>query len=90
MKNFIAFINDYVKHCTVKTITLIKLCVMSFGVLLGLAVPGKHKKKVAVATTVLLLASYVPLVADCVSQYTKKQNRKPGERMERPHYIKLN
>ena len=51
--------------------------------------PREHKKKVAAGGVVLLLAAYIPLVADCVRRYSKKQNRKPSEKMERPRYIKL-
>ena len=79
MRNFIAFINDYIKNCDSRMMALVKLCLGVLGLLAGLTVPREHKKK----------AAYIPLVADCVRRYSKKQNRKPSEKMERPRYIKL-
>lgn len=89
MRNFIAFINDYIKNCDSRMMALVKLCLGVLGLLAGLAVPREHKKKVAAGGVVLLLAAYIPLVADCVRRYSKKKNRKPSEKMERPRYIKL-
>ena len=89
MRNFIAFINDYIKNCNSKMMALVKLCLGVLGLLAGLTVPKEYKKKVAVGGVILLLAAYIPLVADCVNRYSKKQNRKPSDKMERPRYIRL-
>lgn len=42
----------------------LKFCLGAIGVLLGLAVPGKHKKTAAIGALGVFLATYIPLMAD--------------------------
>ena len=45
----------------------IKFCLCAIGVLLGLAVAGKHKKCAAASAFGVFLAPYIPLMADFLS-----------------------
>ena len=84
MRNFIAFINDYIKNCDSRMMALVKLCLGVLGLLAGLTVPREHKKKVAAGGVVLLLAAYIPLVADCVRRYSKNRTENPVKRWSVP------
>lgn len=42
----------------------LKFCLCAIGVLLGLSVPGKHKKCAAAGAFGIFLATYLPLMAD--------------------------
>ena len=53
----------YLKDCTWKDISILKICLIALGVLLGIAVPARKKKATAWAASLVFLAAYVPLMA---------------------------
>lgn len=55
--------NRYLKDCTWKDISVLKVCLIALGVLLGIAVPARKKKASAWAASLVFLAAYVPLMA---------------------------
>ena len=52
----------YLKDCTWKDISILKICLIALGVLLGIAVPARKKKASAWAASLVFLAAYVPLM----------------------------
>lgn len=59
--------NHYIRARDWKMLACLKFCLCSIGVLLGLMVPGKHKKTAAAAAGTVFLVTYVPLMADVLS-----------------------
>lgn len=59
--------NHYVRARDWKMLAGLKFCLCSIGVLLGLMIPGKHKKTAASAAGTVFLATYIPLMADFLS-----------------------
>ena len=54
--------NRYLKDCTWKDISVLKVCLIALGILLGIAVPARKKKASAWAASLVFLAAYVPLM----------------------------
>lgn len=56
--------NHYIKHCTWKDLALIKLCLCASGIMLGLSISNKYKKKGLIYSSILFIATYIPLMAN--------------------------
>lgn len=62
MKKIIKIANEYTSQMNLVDISLLKLCLASMGVILGIATPKKYKKKVAAGASVLFAFTYAPLM----------------------------
>ena len=67
MKTLLRITDRYMKESDISTLAVIKFCLVSFGMLMGMQVPKKAKKPVQVACASIFVASYVPLMAKLVS-----------------------
>ena len=64
MKKLFSAADDYIAQMTWKDLGLVKLCLCSMGVLLGLATGKKARKWAALGAVVVFLATYIPLILD--------------------------
>ena len=64
MKRLFDCADRYIQSRDWKMLAGLKFCLCAIGVLLGLSVPGKHKKCAAVGAIGVFLATYIPLMAD--------------------------
>ena len=64
MKRFFDCADSYVQSRDWKMLALVKFCLCSIGVLLGLSVPEKHKKATGDFSLGVFLATYFSLMAD--------------------------
>ena len=64
MKRLFDCADRYIQSRDWTMLTGLKFCLCAIGVLLGLAVPGKHKKCAAVGAFGVFLVTYIPLMAD--------------------------
>ena len=64
MKHIFDCADRYIQSRDWKMLAGLKFCLCSIGVVLGLAVPEKHKKYAAAGAFGVFLASYLPLMAD--------------------------
>lgn len=64
MKRIFACADRYLQSRDWKMAAVLKFCLCSLGVLLGLLVPGKHKKTAAATAGAVFCLTYVPLMAD--------------------------
>ena len=62
MKKITEAINQCLKEFDWKDIVLFKTCVISVGVLIGLAMPWRKKWPMAWAASLVFAATYVPLM----------------------------
>ena len=64
MKRLFDCADSYMQSRDWKMLAFLKFCLCAMGVLLGLSVPGKHKKSAAIGAFGVFLATYIPLMAD--------------------------
>lgn len=64
MKRIFACADSYVSSRGWKMVALLKFCLCSIGVLLGLSVPNKHKKSAGGCAMGVFLVTYFSLMAD--------------------------
>ena len=67
MKRLFDCADSYVQSRNWKMLALVKFCLCSIGVLLGLSVPEKHKRATGVFALGIFLATYFSLMADFLS-----------------------
>ena len=64
MKKLFACANAYLASRDWKMVAVLKFCLLSLGLLLGLCVPARHKKKAAIAGGIVFVLTYIPLMTD--------------------------
>ena len=64
MKKLIACANAYLASRDWKMVAVLKLCLMALGLLLGLCVPARHKKKAAAVGGAMFALTHIPLMTD--------------------------
>ncbi len=62
MKCLFSYANDYIKKCDWKDIALIKLCLCSIGILIGVNISSDKKKTALIAAISTFILSYIPLM----------------------------
>ena len=67
MKHLFDCADSYVQSRNWKMLALVKFCLCSIGVLLGLSVPEKHKRATGGFALGIFLATYFSLMADFLS-----------------------
>ena len=67
MKRIFDCADRYVQSRDWKMVAVLKFCLCSIGALIGLAVPGKHKKAACGFAFGVFLTTYIPLMADFLS-----------------------
>lgn len=64
MEKLLRCANAYLAVRDWKLMAMVKFCVASLGLLLGLRTPAKHRKKAAAGALAVFALTYVPLMAD--------------------------
>ena len=64
MKRIFDCADRYVQSRDWKMVAVLKFCLCSIGAMIGLAVPGKHKRTAGSFAFGVFLATYIPLMAD--------------------------
>ena len=62
MKTLFASADEYLQNSDWKDIAVLKLCLLSLGLLAGMQLPEKHRKTARVAAGVIFVATYIPLM----------------------------
>ena len=62
MKTLFARADEYLQNSDWKDIAVLKLCLLSLGLLAGMQLPEKHRKTARVAAVVIFVATYIPLM----------------------------
>lgn len=63
MKKFLELGNRYAKKSDWKDLALVKFCLCSMGIMIGLLVPEKMKNNTMKAAAGVFVATYIPLMA---------------------------
>ncbi len=75
MKTLFASADEYLQNSDWKDIAVLKLCLLSLGLLAGMQLPEKHRKTARVAAVVLFVATYIPLMAKFLSILVRKSRK---------------
>ncbi len=62
MKKLFSAADSYIAEMNWKDMALVKFCLCSMGMLLGLAAPKKFRKWAALGAAVLFVATYIPIM----------------------------
>ena len=63
MKKLLDSANHYIKTSDWKLIAVLKFCLISLGLMIGLAVKDEHKKIVFPIALIIFLVTYIPLMS---------------------------
>lgn len=63
MKNLLGYANMYIERCELKDFALLKICLCSVGIMIGLSIPEKKKKCPLMAAGFIFIFSYILLMA---------------------------
>lgn len=62
MKFLFSYADEYLHRCTWKDMALLKFCLFSMGLLAGMQVVKKDKKRVRIAASIVFVLTYIPLM----------------------------
>lgn len=77
MKKLFEIADDYIKQCSWKDISLLKLCLCAFGFMLGMSVGKKYRKPALLTALCIFCVTYVPLMEKfcdvCMQSFRKRR-----------------
>ena len=76
MKKLFYYADRYLQKSDWKDMAMLKFCLFSIGILLGMQIPARDKKKAGIAAGVLFLITYVPLMTKFIGVLTDKESMK--------------
>ena len=73
MKKVFDAANRYIETSDWKTIAVLKFCLISLGMMIGMAIDKKDRKPVLLGTLGVFAATYVPLMVKFYKVFTGKE-----------------
>ena len=70
MKKLVEVANRYIETSDWKVIAVLKFCLISLGMMLGMLIKPKHRKPIFIGTLCVFIASYVPLMVRYYRAFT--------------------
>lgn len=74
MERLFCYADRYIKTSTWKDLALLKFCLFSMGLLVGMRIPEKHRKKAGILALFVFLVTYIPLMAKLAGIVTEKES----------------
>lgn len=62
MKNLIKYANEYLKKIDITDLALIKFCLIAIGVLIGISIPIRDKKKAGFIASIIFALTFLPVM----------------------------
>ena len=72
MKWFLDLGNRYAKNSDWTDFALVKFCLFAMGILAGIKVDTKYKKKVGIAAAAVFVMTYIPLILKVIKTAAEK------------------
>lgn len=72
MKRLFAGADEFLRESDWRDLALVKLCLFSMGLLAGLQVTERRRKRVRIAASAVFLLIYIPLMAKFLRILTEK------------------
>ncbi len=66
---------DYCKSFTLLRVALFKICCISLGVLIGMMMPKKWQKTIAIISATLFTVSYIPLMMGLIKTWVQRNEK---------------
>jgi hypothetical protein len=82
VKKLFVIANRYIENSDWKVIAVLKFCLISLGMLLGMLIREDHKKKVRPAAAGIFFLTYVPLMAKFYRTMKEVQGKEEDQRKE--------
>jgi hypothetical protein len=82
VKKLFVIANRYIENSDWKIIAVLKFCLISLGMLLGMLIREDHKKKVRPAAAGIFFLTYVPLMAKFYRTMKEVQGEEEDQRKE--------
>ena len=73
MKNLFCYADMYLHKIRWKEMAMMKFCLFSIGILAGMRIPVRNKKKAAVLALLVFLITYIPLMAKFIGVVTENR-----------------
>ena len=73
MNKLFVYANQYVKESDWKDLSLIKCCLCSIGLIIGINIPRKHRKTATKAAAGIFAVTYVPLMVKFIKIIFRKK-----------------
>ncbi len=77
MKKLFDYANAYIQQSDWKDLAMIKFCLASMGVLIGISLPPKEKKAASWVAGTVFAATYLPLMAKFFRIVAQGEHKKP-------------
>ncbi len=71
MKNLFCYADRYLQKSSWKEMAMLKFCLFSMGILVGMQIPPKNKKKAGILAALVFLITYIPLMKKFVEVVTE-------------------
>lgn len=62
MKKLLGYADEYIRQSNWMDLSMIKLCLGAMGVLIGIALPQKSRKRAVLISGIVFAVTYVPLM----------------------------
>lgn len=73
MNKLFCYANRYLEKSDWKDIAMLKFCLFSIGVLVGMRIPEKNRKQAGCVAAAVFVATYIPLMAKFLSVILEKE-----------------
>ena len=74
MKRLLVIGNAYASESTWLDFALVKFCLFALGLIAGVCTPKQHKKNIILASLLVFVATYIPLMAKLVKIALRKDD----------------
>lgn len=76
MKKLFDYADQYIQESSWKDMAMLKFCLFSMGILAGIHITGKNRKKAGVMASAVFAVTYIPLMAKYIAIATGKYRGK--------------
>lgn len=73
MKKLFCYADRYLEKSDWRDIAMLKFCLFSMGILVGIRIPEKNRKQAGCIGAAVFLVTYVPLMAKFISVILEKE-----------------
>ncbi len=73
MRHLLAYSDKFMKQSNWKTLSLLKTCLLSLGIIIGFAIPKQHKQTTLFVAMGLFIITYIPLMAQMLHMIAKSE-----------------
>lgn len=73
MKNLFVYADRYLKKSSWKDMALLKFCLFSMGILTGMQIPEKDKKRAGILVAFVFTVTYIPLMTKFIGVVMEKE-----------------